>query len=1063
MDPPVRHPVKPDRTEIMKAWEGWSGSRMRKWIRFSLDNKFALLWMTLIVIIAGIYSGLTMKRENIPDISLPYLAVTTVYPGASPESVMEEITVPLEQRLAGVSSIRNIQSTSAENVSQLLIEWDYGQDMEKAANEIREAVGGVKLPDGAQQPRIERFSFNSTPVVTLSASAEGRSLEALTRFVEEVMQPALKGIEGVADVRITGKYVKEVRIAFRPDEMSKFGLSRETVEAVVKGSAMKTPLGMFTIDGNDRFVMVDGRVASLDDLANLEIPVMTGTNELSANPDSGLPTVKLGDIAELRVVGSAESVSRTNGKESIGIEIIKHPDANTVDVVNAVKAKIGPFEEMMEGLKLTVMMDQGEPIEHSLRTMLDKALYGGLFAIIVILLFLRNFRSTLIAGVSIPLSLLIAILMLDRWDLTLNVVTLGGMTVAIGRVVDDSIVVIENIYRRMTRDGETLRGKELIIEAAREVFRPILSSTIVTIAVFLPLGLVSGMVGALFLPFALAIVFALLASLLVSVTIVPLLAHLFFRKGLAEPGTRGRTPGPDPLARGYRRALAWALRRKAVTFTLALLLLAGSFGLLPLIGVSFLAEEDQKYAMIAFVPQPEETMEAVAARAADAEKAILDARDPDLEDMQFSFGGENPLQSGAARSGLFFLKYRSDTKDFAGKRQAMLERLREAVPEWEWSDLEGSDWLFGGNAFIVSVYGDSVEEIRPTAEAIADLMRRDGRFDHVESGLDKTYGQLVISADQAKLARYGLTPGHIAMRLGQVRQRPVLAKVSVDGEVYPVYVDTAAEAFRSTADLLEARLASPLGKEVPIGDVAEISEETAPNAITRANGRTVVTVSGEIKGKDTGGISGAFMDKVRELDLPDTVDVEAGGVTGQISETYSQLGMAMAAAVAIVYLVLVITFGGALAPLAVMFSLPFAIIGGLAALWIAGEPLSVPALMGALMLIGIVVTNAIVLIDRVINKEKEGLSTREALLEAAVTRLRPILMTAAATIGALQPLVFGSEGSGVISFGLAVTVIGGLISSTLLTLVIVPIVYETLMKLQRRRVSPAAESAGLAR
>lgn len=1031
---------------------------MRKWIRFSLDNKFALLWVTLITAFAGMYSGFNMKRESIPDIALPYLAVTTVYPGASPESVMEEVTIPLEHGLAGVSSIRNLSSTSAENVSQLLVEFDFGQDMENAVNDIREAVAGVQLPEGAGQPRIERFSFHSTPVITLSASAEGQSLEALTRFVEDVMEPELKGIEGVAEVRIAGKYVKEVRLIFRPEEMSRFGLNRETVEAVVKGSTSRMPLGMFTIDGNDRIVVVDGRVTSLDDLVHLEIPLMTGVSEHPAHPDAFVPTVKLGEIAAIETVGYAESVFRTNGKESIGIDIIKHQDANTVDVVKAVKAKIGPFETMLDGLKLTVMTDQGEPIEHSLKAMLDKALYGGLFAVIVILLFMRNFRSTLIAGVSIPLSLLIALLVLDRWNITLNIVTIGGMTVAIGRVVDDSIVVIENICRRMAREGETLRGKELIVEAAREVFRPILSSTIVTIAVFLPLGLVSGIVGELFLPFALAIVFALLASLLVSVTIVPMLAHLFFRDGLGER----RTSRPDPLARGYRRVLDWALRRKAMTFGFAMLLLAGSFGLLPLIGVSFLDEEDQKYAMFAFAPRPGETMEDVASRAMDAERAVLDARDPDLLDMQLSFGGEDPLPSGSSGSGLFFLKYRSDTKAFENKKQAMLDRLREAVPEWEWSDLEGTSWLFGGNTFSVNVYGDSLEEILPAAGEIAELMRRDGRFEHVESGLDRTYGQFVISADQAKLARYGLTPGHIVMTLGRVRERPMLAKISADGGIYPVYSEMPADEFRSAVDLLEARLVSPLGKEVRLGEVAEAIEGTAPNVITRANGRTVVTISGEIKGKDTGGVSGAFMDNVRQLDLPETVEVEAGGVAGQINESYARLGMAMAAAIAIVYLVLVITFGGALAPLAVMFSLPFAIIGGLAALWIAGEPLSVPALMGALMLIGIVVTNAIVLIDRVINKEKEGLTTREALLEAAVTRLRPILMTAAATIGALLPLVFGSEGSGVISFGLAVTVIGGLISSTLLTLVIVPIVYETLTKLHRRRVSPADPSARLA-
>lgn len=1120
---------------------------MRSVIRFSLDNKFALLLMTLIVAAAGIYSGLNMKRESIPDISLPYLSVTTVYPGASPETVVERVTAPLEQRLKSVRSVENILSTSMENASSLIIEFDYGTDMDRAVGEVREAISDVRLPEEAAEPRIERFSFNSIPVISLSASADGMSMEELTRLVEEAIRPALEGLEGVASVQVYGQHVKDVRLRYDEAKMAELGLSRDTVEAFIRASALRAPLGLFTIDGTEKAVVVDGGVATLEELKNLEIPLVpgggapggqagaaaggphagaspggaetgaapggagtgavfggTGAGPLGTDvpgmdasgadaaleggmmpeafagevdlPDAapgapagapgafagnaliaaGLPTVKLGDIAAIETVGYTESISRTNGKESIGIQIVKDNDANTVEVVNAVKAEVERFAEELEGLELIVMQDQGELIESSVRTMLDKAIYGAVFAALVILMFLRNIRSTLIACVSIPLSLVIALLLLDRFDITLNIMTLGAMTVAIGRVVDDSIVVIENTYRRMTLKGEKLKGKELVLESTREMFKPILSSTIVTVAVFLPLGLVTGMVGELFLPFALTIVFALLASLLVAVTVVPALGHFLFRRGVKESRLHDASR-PGGMAAVYRQALDWSLRHKLVTFLAATALFFGSVALLVfrVVGVSFLPEEEQKYAIISYTPEPGATLDLVAERALAAEKVILEARNEGVLDLQYSVGGENPLQPGPSRSGLFFVRYDNDTKDFEAKKEALLERLREAVPAGEWADVFMSAHGFGSSQFSLGVYGDSLEEIRPVAERIAELMREDGRFERVETSVAKTYDQYTIKADQAKLAKYGLTPGQIVMALTPVRERPVLTKVSVDGEVYNVYAEVPEAEFRSADDIRNTPLVSPLGVEVTVGEVAEVEEGTSPDTITRENGRTVVTVSGRITAKDVGGVSDAFLKKVEDMDKPASVEIKAGGVTEQINETFFQIGLAMLAAIAIVYLVLVLTFGGALAPFAIMFSLPFAVIGGVAALWIAGEPLNVSAMMGALMLIGIVVTNAIVLVDRVIRMEKGGLSTREALLEAAGTRLRPILMTALATVGALLPLVFGLEGAGIISFGLGITVIGGLISSTLLTLVIVPIVYETLMNLRRRALGSA--------
>ncbi|WP_123041097.1 efflux RND transporter permease subunit [Cohnella candidum] len=1055
---------------------------MRSTIAFSLKNKFALWMITLIVAFAGLYSGLNMKQESMPNLTFPFLNVTTVYPGAAPDGVVEKVTAPLEQRLKGISDIKNITSTSMENVSNIMIEFNFGQDMDQATNEIREAVSAVSLPDGVQSPSISKFSFNSFPVISLSASdANNQGLEELTRIVSDDIEPSLQGINGVASVQIAGQYVQEVQLTYNQAKMAELGITQDTVKGIVQGSALKAPLGLFEMDKSEKAVVVDGRITTLDDLKNLQIPVIpagvgsapsaggaampqaqAGDNaapnaaapnaapNAAAAAAAGLPTVKLSDIATIELTGKAESISRTNGRESIGIQIVKANDANTVDVVNAVKDQIPTFEKKYNGLKLDVLLDQGKPIEKSVDTMLEKALFGALFAVIVILLFLRNIRTTLISIVSIPLSLVIAVLLLKQFDITLNIMTLGAMTVAIGRVVDDSIVVIENIYRRMSLKNETLTGKELFVEATREMFMPIMSSTIVTVAVFLPLGLVTGMVGQLFLPFALTIVFSLLASLIVAITVVPMLGHMLFRKGIKESKKHVHEEKPGALAGGYRKVLRWTLNHKIITFGLAVVLLIGSFGLVPLIGSSFLPEQEQKFAMITYTPQPGDRIEDVEQRALAAEKMILGSKDPDLVNLQYSVGGSNPLQPGPSKSGLFYLQYKDETKNFEDKKKALVAKLQQTVPQGEWAQMDMGGGGVGGSTFSLSVYGESLDDIKPVVSEIAGMMSKDASFENVDTSMSKTYDQYTIAADQAKLSKYGLTAGQIAMKLSPVRTRPVLTHVKVEDKTYDVYVHVDTATYNTADDIKKATLTSPLGVQVPIGDVATIEEGTSPNSISRDAGRMVVTVSGDVTVKDVKKASSDFLKQVDQVKKPATVEIKTGGVTEQINDTFSQLGIAMAAAIAIVYLVLVLTFGGALAPFAIMFSLPFAIIGGLVALYLAGETLSVSALMGALLLIGIVVTNAIVLIDRVIHKEREGMSTREALLEAAGTRLRPILMTALATIGALLPLVFGMEGAGIISRGLGVTVIGGLISSTFLTLIIVPIVYETLMKIRRK-------------
>ncbi|CAI6081023.1 Multidrug resistance protein MdtC [Paenibacillus sp. JJ-100] len=1080
---------------------------MKGIINFSLNNKFAIWILTIIISFAGLYSGMTMKQETVPNINVPFLNVTAIDPGAAPEGIVEDVTKPLEQKLRNVDGVKTVTSTSMENAASITLEFDYGTDLTNATATVREALNEVQLPDSVQKPTITKFSINSFPVVSLSLSdKDGGDLEELTRLVESDIQPAIEDIDGVAQVQVSGQYVKEVQLQFDEAKMAELGLSEDTVNGIVKGSSIRVPLGLFELDKSQKAVVVDGNIIGLDDLKNLEIPVVPsgagaaagqganpaqgaapqasqqspeasasaqagqgsnpatgqagGGNASAANPSgaagaassAGIPTVKLGDIAKIEVIGQAESISRTNGKESIGISVVKSNDANTVDVVKSVKSKAEELQKQFKNAELTILLDQGQPIQDSVNTMLGKAVFGALFAILIILLFLRNIRSTIISIISIPLSLLMALTALNLMDITLNMMTLGAMTVAIGRVVDDSIVVIENIYRRLTLKNEKLKGRELVREATREMFIPILSSTIVTIAVFLPLALVSGMVGELFMPFALTMVFALLASLLVAITIVPMLAHSLFRKGIKNKQNHEK---PGKLAESYKRLLNWTLSHKIITVIIAVLLLVGSLFLYPFIGVSFLPDQKDKYVTITYSPESGTLREEVEKEALVAEKWLL--KQPGLEKMQYSIGGGNPLASmgggGGGNSALFYIQYNEDTKDFTEVKKQLVEGLQKEVTTGSWSELDMSGG-FGGSSLSLSIYGDNVEQLKPVAEEVLKLVQADTEsFEKADTTISNTYGQYTLVADQEKLSKLGLTAGQLAMALSPVRERPVLTEVDIDNKTYKVYVETDNKTFSSLKDIENEKVTSPLGIQVPIKDVAKVEEGTSPNSIMRIDGKVVVQVTANILAADVGKASQNLQASIDKLDLPDGVEVKFGGTTEQINDTFTQLGLAMLAAIAIVYFVLVVTFGGGLAPFAILFSLPFTVIGIMVGLFVAGGTLDVSAMMGALMLIGIVVTNAIVLIDRVINKENEGLTTREALLEAGATRLRPILMTALATIGALLPLVTGlEESAGIISKGLGITVIGGLISSTLLTLVIVPIVYEFLMKFKKKKI-----------
>ena len=1049
---------------------------MQKITSFSVNNKFAVWLMTIILTAAGLFAGLTMKLETLPDITTPTVSVTTIYPGASPEQVLDEVSSVLEDRLQNLNGVEQVRSSSFQNASNIQIDYDFSTDMDEAEQQVKDALSSVELPEAVQDPEVSRLSFDAFPVIGASVSDESLDLAELTKRVEDELQPALEGVEGAQTVQIAGQEVRRVELRFDQDALTEYNLTEDTVKQLIQANDTRIALGLYELGDTEQSVVIDGKSETLDAFRDLQIPYTPAeagaptaptapsapegvpgapselptdapaTGELPANVPTTVPTVALSELATIEDRGIEESISRSNGERSIGIQVTKAQDANTVDVVNDVKAILDDFEADYETANVSITLDQGQPIEESVETMVSKALLGGLFAILIILVFLRNFRSTIIAVISIPLSLLMALIVLNQLDITLNIMTLGAMTVAIGRVVDDSIVVIENIYRRLTRSNETLRGKELIIAATKEVFIPIASSTIVTIAVFLPLGFVTGFVGELFLPFALTVVFALLASLLVAITVVPMMADSFFKnRDKLKP-----EEGPGKLAEWYRGVLNWSLNHKLVVFGLATALLIGSFALVPAIGVNFLNQESEKTLFVTFDPEPGQTLDDAIAAAEIAETYFMEEQ-PDVTDVQFTVGGENPLNPGNNKQGIFIVQYDPDTENFADVKLNDIEQLNELASNGEWKE---QDFSGGGatSGVTYNVYANTLEDLEAIVPTFIETIEEETDYvRQATSDLRESYVQYTFNVDQQAAAEAGVSAAQLAQVISQFQaQESPLTSVTVDDKQLDVIIPTEQVSYDSIDDLQTQEVVTPFGPR-PLSDFIEVEEGTTPDTLVERDGKLLAQVSVELSTDKATEASAAIEERVSDLDLPTGVSYDVGGVTEQIQESFTQLGLAMLAAIAIVYLVLVITFGGAVTPFVVLFSLPYAIIGGLVALLITGETISVSALIGALMLIGIVVTNAIVLIDRVIHKEEAGLSTREALLEAAGTRLRPILMTALATIGALAPLALGLEGGALISKGLGVTVIGGLTSSTLLTLLIVPIVYEFFARFRKKK------------
>ncbi|WP_427171293.1 efflux RND transporter permease subunit [Arthrobacter sp. 92] len=1017
---------------------------MYRLAKLSLANRALIALITVFASVFGVITMSSLKQELIPSIEFPQITVISAMPGASPEVVDKQVSGPLETALNGVEGLESTSSTSRNGVSQITLAFTYGSNLDRARNQIDRAISNAKrtLPTDVQ-PQAIAGSISDFPIVFLAVSSD-KPLSELNADLQRLSVPRLQKLDGVRGADVTGGATQHIQILPRPDVMAAKGASVQSISNALKNNGALIPAGTIEEQGKTLSLQIGSPVDSLDAVKALP---------LSGAKDGAT----IGTVADVSIKDDARtSITRTNGKETLALSVTKKPEGDTVAISHAVKDAIPQLEaELGSNAKFTPVFDQAPFIEKSIRDLATEGLLGLGFAVAVILLFLMSVRSTLVTAVSIPLSLLITFIGLSGTGYSLNILTLGALTIAIGRVVDDSIVVIENIKRHLSYGEAKLAA---ILTSIREVAGAITASTLTTVAVFLPIAFVGELAGELFRPFALTVTIALISSLLVSLTIVPVLAYWFLKTPAAGAGARGTSAAETAaraheaeqrsrLQRAYLPILTKTQRHPVVTLIAAVLVLGGTAAMSPLLATDLLGRSGENSMTVRQV-MPAGTSLADTSAAATKVESVLRGIDG-VKDVQVTSGnaqtGFTALTSSGASNSSFTVV--TEEKANQAKLQDTVRNELSQLADAGKISVGSQQGGFGTTSTVdITLKAANSADLKAASDAMVKAMDGVPGSTEVATNLAASQPVVQVKVDRAKAVAAGLNEEQVAGVLASTVSPLPAGKVRIDTDDFPVQIGEGTR-FTSVAAVRNIPLPSATGA-VPLGSIASVEQVDVPVSITASNGQRTARVSVTPSGSNLGAVSTEVQNRLKSVELPAGVTAEIGGATTQQADSFRQLGLALLAAIAIVYVIMVAAFKSLIQPLILLVSVPFAATGAIALLLLTGVPLGLPSLIGMLMLVGIVVTNAIVLID-LINQYRQprnglpGMNVADAITHGARQRLRPILMTALATVFALTPMALGlTGGGGFISQPLAIVVIGGLISSTALTLVLVPVLYR---------------------
>ncbi|SMP57271.1 efflux RND transporter permease subunit [Anoxynatronum buryatiense] len=1014
--------------------------------KISIKRPVTVLVAMMIVFILGFVSISKMQMALTPNVDFPIALIMTEYSGAGPEEVENLVTEVIEGAVSNVEHLDSVSSTSSEGLSIVMAQFNYGIDLDKAVNDIRSKIDMVEqmLPGDASSPTIMKLDMNAAPIATIVVSSENMNSDALKAFAEDTLQPRIERQQGVASVDVTGGVEKEIRIEINPERLQGLGLTLAGIGQTIQAENTNQPGG--TIEFGEQSLSISSRLKmeSIEDIKATPIRLPGGA------------VLRLDELAEITETDKKiESISRYNGEESVSLSVTKTSDGNTVDTVKAVRKEIGSVSETYPDVKIALVDESGSVIENSINNVISNIVIGISLSILVLFIFLKNVGLTGIIAISMPLSIIGTFVLLYFSGTTLNLISLGGISIGVGMLVDNSVVVLESIHRYRSTEGyDRLSGT---YKGTKAVGLAITASTLTTVVIFLPFIFSSGLVQELLTDLALSVVFSLLMSVVVAVTVVPMLSGNYVNNihqntapkpfGFINVILNGFDRFIKGLDHLYQKCLRWALRHKKKTLATIVGIFVASLFTLPYLGMELMPTADEGTFQVTVEADAGSNLESVNQISLQVE-ALLEKL-PEMETMTVSMsggsGGMARLMGGGSGQSNITCTLVDKTQRTKSVDQ-ILEEIRNEVTAVAGAKVTVSATsemgaLSGGGSQI-DIYGDDLEMLREISDELISRIAHVEGVRQLESSLEELDRQVVLKMDREKIRHYDLTGSQVASQVRNMVSGYTASTLKVNGTELDMRIVYPEEAVTTLMDLNDLTISTLSGAYIPLSSVADIILDDVPDSINRTDQTRYSTVSYSIFGRSTGVVGNEVQRIIDQMNLPEGYTASFGGTNQMMDETFSSLFTVIILAVVLVYLVMAAQFESLINPFIIMFTIPLAYTGAFLLLFITGEPLSMMALIGCLVLVGIVVNNGIILVDYINTlRDEDGLETEEATLKACPTRLRPILMTAMTTIFAQFPIIFSSGANSEMLKSMGLVIAGGLFTSTFLTLLLVPVLY----------------------
>ncbi len=1018
------------------------------------------LMCVFVAIAFGIISLTTLEMDLYPNMNIPVVLIMTTYDGVGSEEIENLITEPIEKSVGTVSGLDTLNSTTSNGSSMVIIQFDSDTDIDMAAMDVREKIDLVKgtLPDDAEDPMIIKIDPNSMTSLNISASCEGMDITELKTLIEDNVADRLERQDGVASVSITGGREKEIQVVLKADKIRGYGISENTVTSMLMSENSNTPMGSIEQGDKNLTLRVKGEFKEIEEIKNIPFSLPNGS------------TVYMRDFADVtEVYKDVSSESYTNGKPSVNISVRKTSMGNTVNMSEAVLKELNKIKAEMPNIDFLVIYDPADQINNSISSVVDSAWQGAVLAVLVLYVFLRNFKSTLVVALSMPISIVTTIALMHFTGMTINLMSLGGLTLGIGMLVDNSIVVLESIYKKLEEGVDKFTAA---IEGAREVGTAIFASTLTTVAVFLPIPMFGGTAGELFNDLSLTITYSLTASLVVALTFVPMCASLILKPESVANVHKSNNIftkildfigyGISALEAGYKALLAKALKRKKITVLLMFLFVVLTGMCFSSLGFEFIPSMDSGKVQVD-VTMPtgtrlEETSD-VTWKIINIIENSREAEFPEIENISFTTGGGSGMSALTGGS--------EDTASITITLVAKEDRDRSAdevasVMRGKFKDIAGAEisvdassssmGRYGSSGIEVKINGDENEKLQELADQFVDVIEKMGGFTEVKTSLEEAAPQTTIVVDRKKASAYGITSSSVASIIRTAVYGSVATTYKIDGDEFDIRVMQDGDKINYIKDVESILIPTSTGASVPLGELAEITSVDTPTTITRENQQKYVTVSATTD-LDLGTANSMVGTKIdQEIIMPDGYTYSFGGNTEDMNESFASLGNALLLAILLVYMVMAAQFEAFSYPLMIMGAMPIAMTGGLFGLFLAGESVTITSMLGLIMLAGVVVNNAIVLVDyaNLLIRER-GLDYTEAMKLSGPARLRPILMSTLTTVLGMIPMMTSTAEGAEMMTGLATVMVFGLSLSTVITLLFIPAIYVGYNNVKARR------------